>query len=304
MKIIRRLMWVYLLLVLRVPLSLFFNMVLPLAFFVFYAGLVHGKGLGVAGLVIRLIALGALSNGLFGLSIMLVVMRERDILRRYHLTPISAFHVVASRLLANYVLFFVMTLLELGAARLLFGLQFGPILPQLLLVCSLGYLAIAGIGFVIAAVVNTVSDAQVYNQLAFFALLFLSGISVPLATMSQSLIRVAAFMPPSLMIVAADEIVVHPDAPYASWPEWTCLAIIAAMTLGVATFMFRWEKEAKVSGYDRLKAAVIFVPMILAGIWMNTFGNFTDRIIVTAERLSGASSVQQPASRGADRPQQ
>jgi ABC-2 type transport system permease protein len=290
MKSIWRLMWVYILLIVRVPLSLFFNMILPLAFFVFYAGfLSHAKGPDAGALVIRLIALGILSNGLFGLSITLVVMRERDILRRYHLAPISAFQVVSSRLLANYMMFLIVTIMELGAAKVLFSLHIGPVLFQLLLLFSLGYLAIAGIGFIIAAIVNTVSDAQVYNQLVFFGLMFISGIAVPLSLLPRTLQLLAAFVPSSLTIVGANELLLRPDSPLVSWPEMLCLAVISIVTLCVATLMFRWEKEAKVTAGDRLKAAVILVPVVLAGMWLNGIEDFTARIAMTGQHSSSSS---------------
>ena len=290
-------MYVYMLLIMRTPISLFFNMLLPLAFFVFYGGvLTHTRGAAMGSLIVRLVTLGSLSNGLFGLSIVLVVMRERDILRRYHLTPISAFHIVASRLLANYLMFLLVTLMELGIARFVFGFELWAILPQLIIMFSLGYLAIAGIGFLIASIVNTVNDAQVYNQLTFLLLLFLSGIAVPLSIMPVILQRMAAFMPPALTILGANEIMLHRDAAHLPWQEMLCLAMIALVTLGVSTVMFRWEKEAKVSSRDRLKAAVIFVPLIVAGVWVNTSPSFIERIGTTTENISTRPPAASPAS--------
>ncbi|MFL6254262.1 MAG: ABC transporter permease [Pyrinomonadaceae bacterium] len=300
MKTILRLMWIYVLLIVRLPVSLLFNVIIPLVFFLFYAVLVaHASGPAVGGLLVRMVTLGALSNGLFGLSISLVVLRERDILRRYHLSPISAFHLVVSRLLANYLLFLGVTLVELGLAKVMLGFEVGPVLLPLLLAFSLGYLSIAGIGFLIASIVNNVNDAQVYNQLTFFGLLFLSGIAIPLSSMPVLLQRFAAFIPSALTVVAANEVVKSAPLP---WPEMLCLAVISLVTLGVSTVMFRWEKEAKAQGRDRLKAAVILVPLILAGVWLNTAQGFTQKISMTTENLR--SPLQQLAPKGTGQQQQ
>lgn len=291
MKIVWRLMWVDLLLLARVPLSLFFNLILPLAFFGFYAGFLgDAKGFAASALIVRLITLGALSNGLFGLSINLVAMRERDILRRYHLTPISASHVVASRLIANYAMFLIVTVLELGVAESLFSIQIGQVLPQLLLLLSLGYLAVAGIGFIIASIVNTTGEAQICNQVTFFGLLFLSGIAVPLAVLPRMLQALAGFVPSALMIVGADEVLLNAKSPLASWPEMLCLAVTSIVTFGVATLMFRWEKDAKVTGRDRLRTAVVLIPLILAGVWLNGSKNFMQRVDATSENSSTPQS--------------
>ena len=294
MKTILRLMWIYVLLIVRLPVSLLFNVIIPLVFFLFYAVLVaKASGPAVGGLLVRMVTLGALSNGLFGLSISLVVLRERDILRRYHLSPISAFHLVVSRLLANYVLFIAVTIVELVLAKVLLNFDLGPTFFPLLMVFSLGYLSVAGIGFLIASIVNNVNDAQVYNQLTFFALLFLSGIAIPLSVMPVLLQRFAAFIPPALTIVAANEVVKSAPLP---WPEMLCLAVISLVTLGVSTVMFRWEKEAKVHGRDRLKVAVILVPLILAGVWLNVAQGFTQKISVTTENLRSPLQLSSPGS--------
>jgi ABC-2 type transport system permease protein len=283
MKIVLRLIWVYILLISRVPLSLFFNVVLPLAFFVFYAGVLAGAtGPAISTLVVRLVVLGALSNGLFGLSIALVIMRERDILRRYHLAPISAFHVVISRLIANYLLFLAVVVLELVMCQTLLKLDVGGVFLQVLLIFSLGYLAIAAIGFVIAAIVNNVNDAQVWNQLTFFGLLFLSGVAVPLAVMPRALQQLSAFIPPALTVVAANVVLVQKAPLTTVWPEMAALAVMTFVSLGVATVMFRWEKEARVTARERLQAAVILVPLLVTGVLLNASDAFLHRVTVTA----------------------
>jgi ABC-2 type transport system permease protein len=283
MKIVLRLIWVYILLISRVPLSLFFNHVLPRAVFVFYAGVLAGAtGPAISTLVVRLVVLGALSNGLFGLSIALVIMRERDILRRYHLAPISAFHVVISRLIANYLLFLAVVVLELVMCQTLLKLDVGGVFLQVLLIFSLGYLAIAAIGFVIAAIVNNVNDAQVWNQLTFFGLLFLSGVAVPLAVMPRALQQLSAFIPPALTVVAANVVLVQKAPLTTVWPEMAALAVMTFVSLGVATVMFRWEKEARVTARERLQAAVILVPLLVTGVLLNASDAFLHRVTVTA----------------------
>lgn len=293
MKITARIAWVFTVLIVRTPLALFVNMLLPLVFFVFYAGtLARASGPQVAELIVRLVTLGALSNGLLGLSNVLVMMREQDILRRYHLAPISSVHMVCGRLLANYAMFVVVILLQLGAARVIFKVPLLDVLPQLILVFTLGYFAIAGIGLMIAGVVNTMQDAQVTSQVAFFLLLFVSGIGVPLWAMPWFFQRLAPFVPPALTIITANAVMSRTASLAALWPEVFGLALIAAVMLGVATVMFRWEKEARLTRADRWRAAVILVPLLVTGVWLNLSPSFRSHIVPPSVR----SSVD-PASR-------
>lgn len=291
MKITGRIAWVFTVLIVRTPLALFVNMLLPLVFFVFYAdSLARASGPQIAELTVRLVTLGALSNGLLGLTNVLVMMREQDILRRYHLSPISSVHMVCGRLLANYAMFVLVILLQLGAAQIVFGVPLLDVLPQLVLVFTLGYFATAGIGLMIAAVVNTMQDAQVTSQIAFFLLLFVSGIGVPLSVMPGFFQRLAAFVPPALTIIAANALVSRTASLAGLWQEVLGLALIAAVTLGLATAMFRWEKEAKVSRADRMRAAVILVPLLVTGLLLNSSASFRHRVVSTSARSSGGPS--------------
>jgi len=64
------------------------------------------------------------------------------------------------------------------------------------------------------------------------------------------------------------------------------LAIFSIVTFAVATLMFRWEKEAKVTGRDRLRTAIVLIPLILAGVWLNGAKDFMQRVQATSENSS------------------
>jgi ABC-2 type transport system permease protein len=297
MKTIWRLMCFYVLLMVRTPLALLFNLILPLVFFGFYAGMArHAQPHEIQALVARLVTLGALCNGLFGLSINLVVMREREILRRYHLAPIAAFQLVASRLLASYFMFLAVIVVELGAAWALFSIDLHSTLVPLLVIFSAGYLAVAGIGFTIASFANTVADAQVYSQISFFGLMFLSGIAMPLSSLPGFLQKAAAFVPPSLTVVAASAALQDKAPLTAVWPELLCLAVISLVALGVATVTFRWETDGRVAFGQRVAAALILTPLLVTGLWLNGATGFAQRAVAASEETVGRSTAGGPQS--------
>jgi ABC-2 type transport system permease protein len=293
MKSFIQLVWAYWILLTRVRVALVFTFLMPLAFFLFYGRMTLGHASPEnAGLLTRLIALGALSNGLFGLSISLVATREQDILRRYHLAPVTALQIVGSRLLANFLMFLAVLAVEFAATRYWLGFTFG--LGQFVgatVVFGLGYLAVAGLGLLIAALVDTVQEAQVYNQISFFGLMFLSGIAIPLSTMPKALQATAPFLPSSLMIVASNAILKARVAASFPWQEALGLAVFAATVIGVGTIMFRWEKDVKTSGRQRLRAAVVLIPMIAVGSWLSASAGFTRRAALTEESTAPATQL-------------
>src|SRR5947209_4550078 len=107
-------------LTLRNKMFLFFSVIMPFGFFFLYAG-VFAKGYPPAvrfffGPVIALTVMGSF----WGLSATLVMHREQGILRRFHVTPVTASDMLASSLLANYALTLPTVFVELAFARLVF----------------------------------------------------------------------------------------------------------------------------------------------------------------------------------------
>jgi len=115
--------------------------------------------------------------------------------------------------------FLAVLFVQLGLARFMFGVDLDGVWLSTVVVFSLGYVAVAGIGFMIASITNTVAEAQVYNQISFFALLFLSGIAVPLSGLPSLLRGLAAFVPSSLMVVAATTVLKTRSSFLVPWPE-------------------------------------------------------------------------------------
>ena len=254
----------------RVKITFFFMFIFPLGFFFVYCGLIaHGNPGLVQAVIGPLVGLSVITNSLFGVSTQLVVMRERDMLRRYHLAPITAFEMIASRLLASYLLFLPVVALQFILAIGLYGMPVPASPFGLWLVYSLGYFALSGFGLVVAGVVNTMQEAQVVNQILFFGLLFLSGSTIPLPALSQTVQRLSLFLPPTLMIVAGEGLMLLHQTVASHWRELIGLALISVTTLGVAVALFRWEKEEKATRRSRMRAALALLPMLFVGVWLN-----------------------------------
>src|SRR5256714_7443965 len=78
-------------LTLRQKAVIFFNYLMPLAFFFVFAQSFHAEQGGAILQVVTMVAvIGILGNGLFGAGMRAVQEREMNILRRYKVAPISA----------------------------------------------------------------------------------------------------------------------------------------------------------------------------------------------------------------------
>jgi ABC-2 type transport system permease protein len=276
-------------LTLRNKMFLFFTVLMPFAFFFLYAG-VFAKGQPhvvrfFLGPVVALTVMGSF----WGLSAALVMFREQGILRRFHVTPVTASDMLASSIVANYILMAPTVLLEFLFARYVFHVaNFGDLLAAFLLI-SIGTVSFASLGLVVASVTNTMQETQVINQLLWLPLIFLSGATFPLAFLPQVVQKVSLFLPATYLVQGLQRAI------FDSVPIWQLgvqvgsLAFWAVLTFFLSTQLFRWEPEVKVPRNAKLLVIATAIPFLLLGLWENKFGN------IPAQAQSAYDSLSSPA---------
>lgn len=302
MKAILKMAWMNVLLSYRIKIAFFFTFIFPMMFFFIYFSLfAKGDPVTVAALMGPLISFSVISNALFGLSVQLVTMRERDMLRRYHLAPITRGQMVGSRLLSNYLLFIPLVAFQYVLAVWMYKMPVQGSLVALWLVFSLGYLALGAIGLVVAGIVDTVQEATVWNQILFFGLLFLTGTTMPLFSLPVFVRHLALFMPPTLMILGSAGIMLGGQGLLQNWQVLIGLLLITFSCLGLGITLFRWEKEEKTTRRQRLRAALALAPLLAVGLWLNVSTRFQRAnqayLNASSAAFSGVAAARPPKQR-------
>ena len=263
-------------LVMRTKVALFFTFIFPLVFLFAYAGLIaHGNPEVVAYMFGPVVTLNIMGSGFFGLGIQSVMQRERGSLRRYRLAPLGPRTMLLSNLLANYLLQLPTLGLLLFCAVAIFHMPMKIGWATLLILVTVGTFAFAGFGLTIASVANTMQEAQVYNNIVWFALLFLSGVTFPLPMLPRSIQRLAMFFPSTYLVSTFQSIAAQSEPLLKHWPEMLVLVISGFFGLLFAMKLFRWEKEERISTRAKLWSGVFVVPFLVMGAWMNTRANPT-----------------------------
>jgi len=261
-------------LVMRTKVALFFTFLFPLIFLFVYSGIfARGNPEAVVYMFGPVVTLNIMGSGFFGLGLQSVMQRERGSLRRYRLAPIGPGSMVLSSLLANYLLELPTIGLLLFCAMGFFHMPLQINLLTLLILVTVGTFAFAGFGLTIASVANTMQEAQVYNNVAWFTLLFLSGVTVPLPMLPQWIQRFAAFLPATYMVTSFQAIMVGGQSLFDHRAELLVLILSGTSGLLFAWKLFRWEKEEKISTRGKLLSITFIVPFLVMGIWMNERGN-------------------------------
>jgi ABC-2 type transport system permease protein len=263
-------------LVMRTKVALFFTFLFPVIFLFIYAGLfARGNPEAVVYMFGPVVTLNIMGSGFWGLGMQSVAQRERGSLRRYRLAPIGPGTIVLSNLLANYLLGLPTIALLVFCAMTFFHMPLRISLWTLLVLVTVGTCAFAGFGLTIASVANTMQEAQVYNNVLWLTLLFLSGVTVPLPLLPHWIQRLAAFLPATYLVVAFQAIMVQGQPLLDHWPEICVLVVSGVFGLLFAWKLFRWEKEEKISRRAKGLSLIFIIPFLIMGFWMNTRGNLT-----------------------------
>jgi ABC-type multidrug transport system permease subunit len=268
----------------------FFSIVFPLGMFFLYCGIfARGNPRAVSYFLGPVIAFNVMGS-FWGLSAALVMFREQGILRRFHVTPITATDMLASSLLANYVLAIPTVAVEVFLARVVFHVpQIGNVLSLAVLI-TVGIVSFGSLGLVVASVTNTMQETQVINQLIWLPLIFLSGATFPLAYLPATVQHFGLFLPATYLVTGLQ------SALYQSRPIWElgvqilALACWAILTFFVAAQLFRWEPEVKIPRNAKLWALATALPFFVLGVWENNRGD------LLKHAQSAFRSLERPAA--------
>jgi len=203
----------------------------------------------------------------WGLSATLVTFREQGILRRFHVTPVTASDMLASSVLANFSLTLPVVFVELLCARFIFHVHdLGNLLTTTLLV-GIGTVSFGSLGLVVASVTNTMQETQVLNQLLWLPMLFLSGATLPVAYLSTYVQRVALFLPATYMVSGLQNGIYYSAHIWQLPIQVASLVCWGALSFFVSTQLFRWEPETKIPRNAKMLAAATVIPFLLLGIY-------------------------------------
>jgi ABC-type multidrug transport system permease subunit len=188
-------------------------------------------------------------------------------------------------------------IVEILFARFIFHVtNFGNLFSAFLLI-ALGTMSFASLGLVVASVTNTMQEAQVINQLIWLPLIFLSGATVPLASLPQVVKRVGLFLPATYLVTELQ------DAIYWSAAPWNrdlliaigSLALWAGLTFFLSAQLFRWEPEAKIPRRAKLLVAATAIPFLLLGIWENNSSHTISKAKAMMDSLESPSRPDAPS---------
>ncbi|WP_354642638.1 ABC transporter permease [Kitasatospora camelliae] len=182
------------------------------------------------------------TGAVFGASFTLVNWRQRKVLRRLRLAPVSAGAVITARVGVSVLVALAQTAIFLGVATLpFFGLQLTGnwwlVVP--LVVCAT--IAFMSIGLVTGAVAKTEEAANGINQVIVLPMSFLSGSFFPLDDAPPWLQTVSHALPLRYLVTSAQSVLSRGGGVMDVLPAMGGLLAFAAVMSAIAWRFFDWN---------------------------------------------------------------
>lgn len=165
--------------------------------------------------------------------------REQGTFDQLLVTPFRPVEIMAGKALPSMLVGVVQATLVLLVAQLWFRIPFAGSFLTLYAGLSLFVLAAIGIGLLLSSVAATMQQAMLFSFLLIMPFSLLSGLTTPISSMPQSLQYLTLINPLRYAIDIAHRVYLEGAGLALLFPELWPLAVIAAVTLSAASWMFR-----------------------------------------------------------------
>ena len=180
------------------------------------------------------------AGGLMGLPLVVSDYRERKILKRFQVTPVSPAKLLFAEL-AVYALYCAASMLTLFPAAVFFGgLRFPGSLPRFLGSWLLTMVSTLSVGLLVGGLAKNAKTASTIACCLYFPMLIFSGATLPLERMPLPLQKIVCVFPlaQGIRLMQAAFLGIPLDRP------WLPVSVMGAVTLvcsGVSVACFKWE---------------------------------------------------------------
>jgi ABC-type transport system involved in cytochrome c biogenesis permease component len=227
----------------------------------------------------ELLTVAALGGACFGLPTTLVGERERGVWRRYRLTPVPTWVVVASTIVARYLIILTAGLLQLGAALAL-GMT-APAHPfDLWVAFTFVSFAFIGLGLVIATLADNVPAVQALGQCIFLPMLIIGGVAVQLASLPGWAQHVSAFFPGRYAVEALQAAVSGRGFMGARF-SLLALGLIGGAGCVAGAKLFRWDAQQR---FAALRGKLWLLPALAAWVAVGALAEARGRIAIATDK--------------------
>lgn len=180
------------------------------------------------------------AGGLMGLPLVVSEYRERKILKRFRVTPVSPLKLLLVEF-AIYVVYCIASMATLfPAAMLIWGVRIKGSIIAFLGSWLLTMISTLSIGMMVGGVAKDSKSASVIASLLYFPMLVFSGATLPFEVMPPVMQKIVSVFP----LTQGIELMKSAFLGLPAENAWLPVAVMAGVTVvctGVAVRFFKWE---------------------------------------------------------------
>jgi ABC-2 type transport system permease protein len=165
--------------------------------------------------------------------------REQGTFDQLLVTPFRPAEIMVGKAVPPMMIGIMQGTLVLLVAQLWFEIPFAGSFITLYLALAMFLLAAAGMGLLLSSVAATMQQAMLYSFMLIMPFALLSGLTTPISSMPELLQYFTLINPLRYAIEMAHRVYLEGADLVLLWPQLWPLAIIAAVTLSGASWMFR-----------------------------------------------------------------
>ncbi|MBC7896476.1 MAG: amidohydrolase family protein [Cytophagaceae bacterium] len=249
--------------IVRSKTAIFWMLAFPCGFLLLNGYVMARGDARVAGYMMPgLLTITLMSSGLFGVALPMVQQREIGLLRRLHVTPVSAAAVALSHGVTAVISGTAVLALLMGLATLLFRIEMAGSWVTLFVVFLCGASALIPLGLLVGSTARDVRTAPAIANLLFFPLMFLSGSAFPLAMMPDGIKRFARVLPTTYLVDAYSSVIVRGEGLVAIGGTLLTLLAVGVVGMVLTSSLFRWEGTEPISRKALAAIAVSFAVVL------------------------------------------
>lgn len=180
------------------------------------------------------------AGGLMGLPLVVAEYRERKILKRFQVTPISPLKLLLVELSIYFVYCIVSMIVLIPAVMLIWNVRIKGSLSAFLGNWLLTMVSTLSIGVMVGGVAKNSKSASVIASVLYFPMLIFSGATLPFEVMPPVMQKIVGVFPLTQGIQLMKSAFLGLPIENA----WVPVAVMAAVTVictGIAVRLFKWE---------------------------------------------------------------
>ena len=182
------------------------------------------------------------TGAMFGAALTLVTWRQKKVLRRLRLSPVSTGTVVGARVGVSIAIALVQAAIFIGVASLpVFGLQLSNYWWMAIPLLIAGTLAFLAIGLLAGSFTKTPEAASAVANLIVLPMAFLSGAFFPLQGAPAWIEVISQALPLRHLVDGMLAVMVRGEGPAVVLPQIGILLGFAVVVAAISVAVFRWD---------------------------------------------------------------